>query len=189
MNRISGILDQTLKKLPCAKKVKGQQLIDLWSEVVGEHIASKSIAMQFENGVLHVWVKDSVWAQHLSFQKKQITSKLNRLVRTNILKDIRYQVGGKIPSVHVLVASNESQQNWRNRELPVFTVNKIEQSFDGTNLPKDLEVQIKTFFVSQQKKIEWYFEQGYPPCQKCGMPIVTANKEEVCLCCKTEGNG
>lgn len=189
MNRISGILDQTLKKLPCAKKIKGQQLIDVWPVIVGEHIANKSRAIYFENGMLQVWVKDSIWAQHLYFQKKQIVSKLNKAVRTNILKDIRYQVGGKIPASHGLEVNQELIENWRNSELPCGKLNKIEQCFVDTNLPKDLEDQMKTFFLSQQKRIAWYLEQGYPPCQKCGMPVVTALKEEICLCCRAGENG
>lgn len=155
---------------------------------MGGYIAEKTKAVSFENGILFVWVKDSVWAQHLSLQKKQIINKLNRQVKTKILLDIRYQVGGKIPAA----ACEEKpviQENWRNRALSNEKKKKIEEAFVNTHVPPDLEEQMKSFFTAQEKRIAWYREQGYPSCKVCGMPIVTAEREETCLCCKNGENG
>lgn len=79
MDTIANILDKTLRKLPAAKKIKGQMIIDAWPEAVGEKISQKSRALSVENGILFVWVNDSVWAQHLSLQSRKIINQLHRL--------------------------------------------------------------------------------------------------------------
>ncbi|MBS3898235.1 MAG: DUF721 domain-containing protein [Dethiobacter sp.] len=185
---IEQLLVKTLKKLPNAKQIKGQMLIDAWSEVVGWQIAAKAKATMFENGILFVWVRDSVWAQHLSLQKKQIIGSLNKAVRTNILTNIHFQVGGKEP---ILIQANqpEKKENWREQQLEGQNLQRIEKAFENVTLTQDLEKIIKSFFISQQKRIQWYRQQGYPLCTVCGMPVVTAQREEICLCCKTESTG
>lgn len=185
---IEQLLVKTLKRLPNAKQIKGQMLIDSWPDVVGLQIAAKAKATMFENGVLFVWVRDSVWAQHLSLQKKQIVSSLNKAVKTNILTNIHYQVGGKEP---ILMQSKlpAKKENWREQQLEGQILLRIEKAFENASLTQDLEMIIKSFFISQQKRIQWYRQQGYPSCVICGMPIVTAEREEICLCCKTEYHG
>lgn len=186
---IAQLLDKTLKKLPNAKRIKGQMVIDAWPGAVGEHIAQKAKAVSFENGTLSVWVRDSVWAQHLSLQKKQIISKLNRDVKTRVLTDIRFQVGGKMPAVEC-TETTATEENWRRTQtLDEETIRRIEAAFESTQLPPDLEKKMKNFFTAQQKRVQWYRQQGYPSCSVCGMPVVTACWEETCLCCKNRDNG
>ncbi|MBS3982887.1 MAG: DUF721 domain-containing protein [Dethiobacter sp.] len=185
---IEQLLAKTLRKLPNAKKIKGQMLIDAWPDVVGLQIAAKAKAIMFENGILFVWVRDSVWAQHLLLQKRQIVGSLNKAVRTNILTNIHYQVGGKEP-IFIQADKPETKENWREQQLEGQVLMNIEKAFENVPLTQDLEKIIKSFFISQQKRIQWYRLQGYPACSVCGMPIVTAQREEVCLCCKTENNG
>lgn len=188
MISIEKLLTKTLKKLPNAKQIKGQMLIDAWPEVVGLQIAAKAKAIMFENGVLFVWVRDSVWAQHLSLQKKQIISSLNKYVKTNILTNIRYQVGGKEP-ILLQEKQLEKKDNWRELELEGQILMRIEKAFEDVALTQDLENKIKNFFISQQKRIKWYRQHGCPSCSVCGMPVVTAQWEDICLCCKTENSG
>lgn len=187
MISIAQILPKTLKKLPNAKQIKGQMIIDAWPEAVGFYIASKAKAIMFEDGVLFIWVQDSVWAQHLSLQKREIVKKINRAVRTNILIDIRSQVGGKEP-VCQQINKVEVKVNWREQELDVEILKRIEKAFEGTLLPQDLEKNIRDFFISQQKRIQWYKMDGYPLCSICEMPMVTAQVEELCLYCKETKN-
>lgn len=185
---IEQLLIKTLKNLPNAKQIKGQMLIDAWPNVVGLQIAAKAKATMFENGILFVWVRDSVWAQHLSLQKKQIVGSLNKAVRTDILTNIHYQVGGKEP-VFIQINQPQKKENWREEMLEEQILTRIEKAFENVPLTQELEKIIKGFFISQQKRIQWYRQQGYPSCSICGMPIVTAQREEICLCCKTENNG
>ena len=189
MKNIATILDKTLKKLPNAQKIKGQMVVDVWPHVVGEHIAAKTVAMSFKNGVLFVWVKDSVWAQHLSLQRKQIITKLNRAAKSKTLTDLRFQVGGKRPTQPEDLAMAAVEQNWRQTNLDESTLAKINGAFSDHELPIDLEEKMKSFFQSQKKRINWYLEQGYIPCEKCGMPQIVIRPEKICLCCKIEENG
>jgi hypothetical protein len=187
LKTIGHVLEKTLKKLPNGKKITGQLVIDAWPAVVGGYITAKTKAVSFENGVLLVQVKDSVWSQHLSFQKRQIMTKLNRTAKTKILTDIRFVVGRLTDSPDEEAVL--SKENWRYRLLEEEKLDTIEKAFSDTNLPPDLAQKMKNFFMSQEKRISWYHEQGYPACKHCGMPIVTAVREEICLCCKINGNG
>ena len=186
---LSKILDQALKKMPCAKKIKGQLIMDAWPIVVGEMIAAKTQTLSFENGLLFVWVRDSVWAQHLSLQKKQIINKLNRHTKTRVLTDIRFQVGGEQATGKQESIPEEKMSNWREEQVSRESLLKIEQSILQENLPIDLAERMKTFFIAQEQRIKWYLDHGYPPCTKCGMPVVTAGREDLCLCCKADENG
>ncbi|MDW7650873.1 MAG: DUF721 domain-containing protein, partial [Bacillota bacterium] len=145
---IAKILDQTLKKMPNAKKIKGQIIQDSWPDVVGEPIAAKTKAVSFDNGILFVWVRDSVWAQHLSLQKKQIIQRLNRAAKTRILHDIRFQAGGRKPVDPDEPARWEPQENWREKTVSKESLQKIEESFTDTSLPADLAETMKTFFIA-----------------------------------------
>ncbi|MFW0861504.1 MAG: DciA family protein [Dethiobacter sp.] len=188
MISIEQLLIKTLKNLPNPKQIKGQMLIDTWPDVVGLQIAAKAKATMFQNGILFVWVRDSVWAQHLSLQKKQIVGSLNKAVRTDILTNIHYQVGGKEP-VFIQINQPQKKENWREEMLKEQILTRIEKAFENVPLTQELEEIIKGFFISQQKRIQWYRQRGYPSCSICGMPIVTAQREEICLCCKTENTG
>lgn len=185
---ISGLIDQTLKKLPCAKKIKGQMLIDAWPQAVGQYISVKSEAVFFEQGVLTVRVRDSVWAQHLSLQKKQIISTLNRITKTRVLTDIRFLVGLPVNRASVAAAAQEAHC-WRQKNLTEQDLAPIEAAFWQTDLPGDLQESMKSFFIVQKKRLHWSLEQGDPACIACGMPLVVTAKESYCLCCKTEEKG
>ncbi|EEG76918.1 DUF721 domain-containing protein [Dethiobacter alkaliphilus] len=189
MKTIATVLDQALKRLPNAKKIKGQMMIDAWPHVVGGQIAKKTMAVSFENGILFVWVNDSVWAQHLALQKKQIIAQLNRYAKTRALTDLRFQAGGKRPSLSGENQPEEAVENWRLNKLDEETLSRINQAFSETELPADLEDTMKSFFTAQQQRIRWYLKQGYTPCVKCGMPQIVVRPEKTCFCCKNEDKG
>ncbi|HZK24488.1 MAG TPA: DUF721 domain-containing protein [Oscillospiraceae bacterium] len=180
---IAQILKKTLKNLPAAKKIRGQMLIDAWSEVVGEWIAMKTEALAFENGTLLVRVCDSVWAQHLSLQKTQIIAKLQRATKTRVLHDLRFQVG-KLQTQAAANNSHPEEGNWRSISLGQQELASIEDSFDGSNLPAELKQSMRALFVAQKKHQKWVIEQGEPSCEHCGLPLVQTARETFCLSCK-----
>ena len=185
---IAQILEQTLNRLPSAKKIKGQLLIDAWSEVVGEVIARKTEAFAFENGILLVRVCDSVWAQHLTLQKRHIMRKQQRAVKTRELKDVRFQVG-KLQQPQVKKDNQGGNRNWRQISLEQQELSSIEAAFAGTDLPLDLQNSMRTLFMAQKKYQKWVIKQGSPSCKQCGLPLIQTARETFCLSCKTKENG
>jgi len=160
-------------------------IADAWPEAVGIHFAAKTKPLSFTGGILFVWVKDSVWAQHLSLQKPKIIARLNRLARTRILKDIRFQVGGTPPVTEESpVEEGIAGKDWRQIPLPPEQINKIEKLFRETELAPDIEEKIREFLISQKQRLSWLFGQGHPPCKKCGMPADT--RGDYCTCCLVE---
>ncbi|NLM51663.1 MAG: DUF721 domain-containing protein [Firmicutes bacterium] len=182
---ISEILPKTLKELPAAHKITAQFIIDSWPEVVGEYIAQKTKAVSVKQGVLLVRVSDSIWAQHLVLQKRQILQKLNRRQKTKILKDIRFQVGS-LETATGEKPQREKQDSWRKETLTEEEVAQIEEGLKETALPPELAHSIKKFFMSQKKLQKWFFKQGSPACKKCGLPMVKTAEQIYCLRCKTE---
>ncbi|NLP36931.1 MAG: DUF721 domain-containing protein [Firmicutes bacterium] len=182
---ISEILAKTLKKAPYAQKITAQFILDSWPEVVGEYIAQKTKAIAVRQGVLLVRVCDSVWAQHLVLQKKQILDKLNRRQKTNILKDIRFQVGS-LETPSVVKAPKKKTETWRRENLTEEELARIEAGFKEAKLPGDLAQSMKKFFITQKKLQKWFLKKGNPTCKKCGLPMVTTTEEIYCLRCKTE---
>jgi hypothetical protein len=187
LNTIGQVLERTLKRLPNARKITGQVVMDSWPQVVGGPIAEKTRAVSFENGLLWIQVRDSVWSQHLSLQKKQIISKLNRTARTNIVQDLRFVTNWDKTLPETVVV--EVAQDWRQRLLEAGQMEKIERVVQEADLAPDLAQALKKMLVAQEKRILWYRQQGYPDCRQCGMPVVTAMPEDICLCCKNDNNG
>lgn len=187
MKHIAGILNNVLNKNPRQKKIKGQMLIDAWPQVAGDIISAKSQVLSFADGILYVWVKDSVWSQHLALHKSVLIRNLNKKAGTRQLTDIRFQLGGKKDNPEE--KSIEKVRNWKDIALTPEQTAAVDSAFADTSLPDDLKEKMREFFLLQKKRIGWLQEQGYPSCQKCRMPVVTAAGEELCICCKKEEIG
>jgi predicted nucleic acid-binding Zn ribbon protein len=185
LDTVAKILEKTLRKLPSAKKIKGQMIIDAWPEAVGEKISQKSRALSVENGILFVWVNDSVWAQHLSLQKRKIISQLHRLTATRLLKDVRFQVGGCPPDPEVAEVQ-PPDENWREAILEESELSTIDEALREARLSPDLEDKMRQLYIAQKQKNRWLLEQGKRPCIQCGMPVDSVREEEYCSCCSAE---
>ena len=64
-----------------------------WDVVVGEKIAQHARPSQIKKGVLLVKVTDSVWLQELEFMAESIRQGLNRELKREAVKKIRFRVG------------------------------------------------------------------------------------------------
>lgn len=160
-------------------------LIDAWTEAAGEKIAAKTRAVSFADGTLYVWVKDSVWAQEISLQKKMIIKNANRIVRTRMLLDIRFRVGG-LPPPREEEVEERRQEDWRLYPLEQADVGLVEQAFDGIGLEAELHVKLRELLISQKKRMRWLYKQGFSPCRSCGLPTTEVTGDGICDCCHIE---
>ncbi|NLM45741.1 MAG: DUF721 domain-containing protein [Firmicutes bacterium] len=187
MNHIADILTKTLKKMPGAKRITEQMLIDSWPEAAGDYIAAKTQAFAMKEGTLLVRVSDSVWAQHLALQKRELIKKLNRLQRTRMLKDIRFLVGTVRPQA---AKTAESERKSRPEEpLTAAELDAIEAAFARASLPEELADSMKKVFIVVKKRQKRAMRDGVPVCAKCGLPLVQKVQESYCLRCKSEDLG
>ena len=67
-----------------------QQAVNLWPIAVGKKIAENTTVQNVEHGTLIVHATSPVWAQELQLQKKEILSKLNKILGKKTNKDIRF---------------------------------------------------------------------------------------------------
>ncbi|WP_027339688.1 DUF721 domain-containing protein [Halonatronum saccharophilum] len=160
------ILDKTLNKLGFSKKVKEARVLDLWAEVIGDKIRKHTQAKYINKGVLFVVVDNPVWAHQLLFMKKDFISKINKLLKSNLVKDIRFQ-SGKITH----------KENFKD---DYFDYTKVKLNDDellevekdcGYIGDLDLKEKISKVLIKDKKLRKWKKENNWLECSLCSTLI------------------
>jgi predicted nucleic acid-binding Zn ribbon protein len=74
-------------------RMRGYAVWGVWDQAVGETVAQQAQPAFVRGGVLFVKCSSSAWMQQLQFMKGNICKELNRLLRKEVIKDIRFQMG------------------------------------------------------------------------------------------------
>lgn len=69
-------------------------LLTLWEKVADERVEKHTRASKIRNRILYVTTSSPAWAQELSFLKKEIMEKFNRLAGGEVIRDIKFKSGG-----------------------------------------------------------------------------------------------
>jgi hypothetical protein len=93
IDRLSDVLDQSLKRLDLHQRLDEYGVWPIWNEVVGRTIAQNAQPEKIRNGTLFVKVSSPVWLQQLQFMKEMIADKLNQRLKTAAVKNIFFMVG------------------------------------------------------------------------------------------------
>ncbi|MFC1557731.1 DciA family protein [candidate division KSB1 bacterium] len=88
---LTNVLHGLIKNLGIEKGLRQAQVFEVWDEVVGNVNAKKAKPSRIDRGVLFVKVSESAWRQELFLQRYEIKSKLNNVLKGNIIKDIRFE--------------------------------------------------------------------------------------------------
>ena len=92
---INLVLKRALKRKGLDKDIARYQFVLHWEEIVGEEIAKRAVPECVRGDTLVVRVKDSAWAQELSFQKNVILKRLAHYSGKELkLNDVHFYVGG-----------------------------------------------------------------------------------------------
>ena len=92
MERIGGPLKDLLNRLRLKEPMAGWEAVDLWTEVVGERVSSRSSAVAFRDGLLIVEVASPAWMSELTYHKRRIIQDLNAKLGGNaVVREIRLQ--------------------------------------------------------------------------------------------------
>lgn len=83
-------LNGLFTQLGIQPKIKEQQVVASWQDIVGEQIANLTSADRVIDQVLYVKVKNMTWRTELLFHKSHILENIEKLVGKNIIKDIRF---------------------------------------------------------------------------------------------------
>lgn len=76
--KIGDILTQVLEKTGLKEKFEEQKPLLVWNKIVGQTIALHTMPGWIKNGVLWIFVNDSIWQQELTFLETQIVEKVNQ---------------------------------------------------------------------------------------------------------------
>lgn len=73
--------------------MKDRPLIDAWNRAVGPQIGAKAQPDRLRDDVLYVRVCTSVWMHELQFMKQDIIAKLNDVLGSPAVSQIRFFIG------------------------------------------------------------------------------------------------
>lgn len=160
-------------------------IFDAWPHVVGEEVAKRTEPLFFEHGVLFVRVPDSVWAQHISLQKKSIISSLNRKTRTRLLKDLRFQ-SGPVRAAVLSAPKTEKECPWQQVRLTPAEEKAVEEALSRSSLAPGLRDSLGRALIAQKKRQKRLIEQGYRECNSCRLLFPPAGSATVCGFCRQQ---
>ena len=75
--KVGSVLDGLLQQHGLEDQLKRMAALELWAQVVGEHIAAVTRARSVEEGRLIVEVRSSGWLMELNMMKGELLGRLN----------------------------------------------------------------------------------------------------------------
>lgn len=95
---LQGLLQNS--KSPIADGFQRWRLERSWPEIVGKTIAEQTMPARFDNGVLFIWVRHSVWMQQLWFFQNEIRDNVNKHLGRQWVKQVKFTLNrGQAESV------------------------------------------------------------------------------------------
>ena len=169
LNRVGGLVDNSLETLGLRHRIMEHQALARWDEVVGPHIAASSMAEKVRDGVLFVCCKSSMWSNELSLHKRDIIKRLNVAVGKQVIKDIRFTAMG------FRRAAREGREEDRSTEakgleavsLPEGESDAARRVAAGVPVD-DLADRIARAVTTSKRLTEFKRREGWKPCPKCG---------------------
>jgi hypothetical protein len=93
IERLGNVLEKSLKRLELGTRLDEYGVWPVWNDVVGQPIARNAQPEKIRNGTLFVKVASPVWMQQLQYMKEMIAEKLNRRLKSEVVKNIFFVVG------------------------------------------------------------------------------------------------
>ena len=87
---LKDLLSSFIKDRKLEGIIESFEIIDSWNELVGENIANISEATRYENKILYVRIKNSVWRSELFMIQKDIIIKFNTHFKKRVIDRIMF---------------------------------------------------------------------------------------------------
>lgn len=88
MYSLNELLKAVVEELGAGKKLAECQAQIVWREAVGPELARRSRPLRVKRGRLEVAVASAVWRNQLSFMKKDIVERINKLVGKDVVHEL-----------------------------------------------------------------------------------------------------
>ena len=75
--KVDGLLEGLLKKHGVEDQVRRMDVLELWPEIVGEHVAGVTKAKGVDEATLFVEVRSSAWLMELNMMKGEFLRRVN----------------------------------------------------------------------------------------------------------------
>lgn len=96
LTSINNDLKKSIQKAGIGREMEAFQICEFWEKTIEgiftKEIAEKSQAIKYKNGTLTVAVLSSVLAQEFKFKEKEIKEKINKEIRYNAVRKIRFEM-------------------------------------------------------------------------------------------------
>lgn len=86
---INDILQQFLRKEGLETPLQQKRLIDAWDSVSGQMVARYTQEKFIKNQILFVKITNPALRQDLSMMRQQLTRRLNEVVGSSVISDVR----------------------------------------------------------------------------------------------------
>ena len=93
IHRINKVLQKTLRKMDLDVKLEGYRIWLLWTDIVGEQIATRAQPERLRNRILFVKVSSSTWMQQLQTMKHLLLERIQKVIKQAVIEDIRFSLG------------------------------------------------------------------------------------------------
>lgn len=87
---VGSAIRQLLARLGMLDRLKEQEAVIIWAEVVDEEIAQVTVPKSIQNGILRVSVSDASWRNELLYRKEEIRARLNEELGSSVVEDIKF---------------------------------------------------------------------------------------------------
>jgi len=89
MKKIGEVIDSFYKSHNLFKKEQKSSLIEIWSDVVGGHIAKKTTKIRVQNNILIVYVNHPIIKNELNYAKTNILNQIREKYKEKSLSDLK----------------------------------------------------------------------------------------------------
>lgn len=89
MKKIGEVIDSFYKSHNLFKKEQKSSLIEIWSDVVGDHIAKKTTKIRVQNNTLIVYVNHPIIKNELNYAKTSILNQIREKYKEKPLSDLK----------------------------------------------------------------------------------------------------
>jgi|GEM_PF-7129034 len=93
MKTLAEIIQSLKRSNPVLAKLPDFDINEVWEKVMDDTIKNVVTVERFEDGCLHLIVKDTVWLTELSLLKGKIIENLNNEIKRAAIKDIKLKAG------------------------------------------------------------------------------------------------
>lgn len=150
-----------------------------WDKIVGE-LSKKSFVIFLKNGKLFVGVENSIWIQHMNFQKQSIIKKINEFLGGDYVSEIVFKIGKKDTKDYFL--EKKEIDDSIDLDSVILTTEEYLQMEEELREIKDDSIKKQTRVVLEKsyRRKKYLKLHGYKRC-KCG--IYYSSPEPMCSIC------